>query len=76
MAAPAPQGGTNVLRGGKKLFGALTLEGNWYNDRKLTSFQGVRPIVETETQIRAAESEQSWFRAREGESSERVRHGR
>ena len=40
----------------KNMYSAKCLEGNWYNDRKLTTFEGVRPIVQTETQIRQAES--------------------
>jgi len=40
----------------KNMYSAKCLEGNWYNDRKLTTFEGVRPIVQTETQIRQAET--------------------
>ena len=40
----------------KNMYSAKCLEGNWYNDHKLTTFEGVRPIVQTETQIRQAES--------------------
>jgi hypothetical protein len=56
MAAPPPQGGTNVLRGGKNMYGTKVLEGNWYNDRKQAN-EYARPEVVTETQIRGAESE-------------------
>jgi hypothetical protein len=41
----------------KNRFNAHVLEGNWYDDRKIPAFPGARPSVETETAIRAAESE-------------------
>jgi hypothetical protein len=54
--------GTNVLRSsGARLYSSKVLEGNWVNDRKLTSFEGVRPSCETEVQIRAQQGESFAF---------------
>lgn len=44
--------GSNTLRGGVKSYGAMSLVGNWTEDRVAPDFGGLRPSAETEKQIR------------------------
>lgn len=46
--------GSNVLRGGKRVFQSRTLDGGWYEDREAPGFAGVRPEALTEEQARQA----------------------
>ena len=46
--------GSNVLRGGKRVFQSRTLDGGWYEDREAPGFSGVRPEARTEEQARQA----------------------
>lgn len=46
--------GSNVLRGGKRVFQSRTLDGGWYEDREAPGFSGVRPEALTEEQARQA----------------------
>ena len=63
MASGFTASGANMLRSSQtRNYGAKTLEGNWVDNRKLTSFEGTRPTLQTEVQIRNAESE--WHRRR------------
>ena len=56
MADPLPQGGQNCLRGsGPRIYSSKVLEGNWVNDQKLVTFEGNRPEVVTELQVRGAQ---------------------
>ena len=56
MADPLPQGGQNCLRGsGPRIYSSRVLEGNWVNDQKLVTFEGTRPEVRTELQVRGSE---------------------
>jgi hypothetical protein len=56
-APPVPHSrpGANALRGGQKSFGAKTLGGNWYEDRKAPSFPGSRREALTEASERGIE---------------------
>lgn len=44
--------GSNTLRGGVKSYGAMSLVGNWTEDRVAPDFGGLRPAAETEKQVR------------------------
>jgi len=46
--------GSNVLRGGKRVFTTRTLEGGWYEDRAAPGFGGTRPEARTEEASRQA----------------------